>query len=332
MPHWKDIQSRHRLKKQTKLALMVLVLVAGLLVASWGSHFTKSLFSPFKLSVHSNRSYIWNGKFNINLLIRTNSVSLLSYSPREGRVVIISIPDETFLEVPSGLGLWQLRAVSGLGQAQKGMEGNKLLVDTLASFFAVPIDGFLDLSGLKSQKTAAEVVDTLRKNPFSGFSLLAPLKTNLTPWELVKLKVGMLSVRFDKVKQLDLVKLNVLDKATLPDGTPILTADPVKLDSVLDDLADPAIIAEHKTIAVLNATDRPQLALKWARMITNLGGNVIITANAGQRLKKVAIGGEESLTLTRLRQIFGLSDKISQSDGDLVPSRAQINLLLGDDL
>lgn len=322
---WKDTQSKVKRSRRTKLALGVLGLVVGLLVISWAVHFTQSLFSPWKDSASIHKNYSWNGEFNINLLLRTERISILVYNPKEEKIVIIDIPDETFLEVPHGFGSWQLRAVYELGESQKGIGGYKLLVDTLTSFLAVPIDGFLDFSALSPNKSAAEIVDTLKENPLSGVNFLSALKTNLTIWELLRLKLGISSVRFDKVKELDLNKLNVLDKEKLSDGTSIFTGDPVKLDSVLSDLADPTIISEHKSIAVFNATDQPQLAVKWARLITNLGGNVIITAN-GEKVNKTQVKGLPSATLKRLRQIFG-----ADSNQDATSSRAQINLLLGED-
>lgn len=306
------------------MALGVLGLLVGFLILSWAIRFTQSLFSPWKFTANYHRNYLWNGEFNINLLVRTSNISLLSYSPKQERITIINVPDETFLEVPHGFGSWQLRAVYGLG-------GNSLLKDTLTNFFAVPIDGFLDLSGLKPGKSAVEVVETLRKSPFSGFNLLSGLRTDLTIWELFKLKLGIGGVRFDKVKELDLESLSVLEKEKLFDGTEIYTADPVKLDSVLSDLVDPAITSEHKSIAVFNAADRPQLAQKAARLITNLGGDVIITTNAKEELAKTQVLGEKSATLRRLRQIFAVSDKMSSSSGNLASSRAEVNLFLGED-
>ena len=335
---WKDVQFKHKIKRKTKLALIVLGAVLSLLIVSWTIRFTQNLFSPGKLSTDKPRSYTWNGEFNLNLLIRTNSVSLVSFIPKEERVVIINIPDETFLEVSRGFGRWQLRSIYELGQSQKEVGGNKLLSETLTSIFGLPIDGFLDFSRLNGQQSAASVIETLRKNPLSGFNLLSALKTDLTPWELFKFKLKLSSVRFDKVKILDLNKLNVLDKGNLLDGTPVFTPDPVKIDSILSDLADPVIVSEHKSIAVFNATGEPQLAQKWARLITNLGGNVIITTNAKKSLEKTQVAGDGSLTLKRLKEIFDLDcqnnpkcGKISLEDEDLVSSRAQINLFLGKD-
>ena len=328
---WKDVQSKNKKARKVKLALGVLALVVGFLVVSWAIRFTQNLFSPWKLQTNQERSYIWNGEFNINLLIRSDHTSILTYNPKEGKVVIINIPDETFLNVPFGFGLWQLRAIYELGESQKGLGGGKLLMETLTNFLAVPIDGFLDLSSLQPRQSAAGVINTLRNNPFSGLNLLSSLKTDLTLWELIKLKLGIGAVRFDKIKELNLLELNVLDKENLPDGTLVFTADSVKLDSVLSDLADPTIMAEHKNIAVLNTTDRTQLAQKAARLITNLGGNVIIMANATQELKKTKVYGLESATLRRLKQIFTSGDKINYPVDDTASSRAQVNLLVGED-
>lgn len=312
------------------MALGVLGLVVGLLILSWVISFTQSLFTPWKTHTNIKRNYIWDTQFNINLLFRSKNISVVSLNPKQGRIVIINIPDEVFLEVPHGFNFWQLRAVYELGQSQKQVGGHKLLVDSLQVFLAIPIDGYLDFSAQKPAKSSLEVVETLRKNPFSGFNLLSGLKTNLTMWEILRLKFSIAGIRFDKVKSISLDKFGVLENETLPDGTPVFTADPVKLDSVLSDLADPAITEEHKTIAVFNATDRPQLAQKAARLITNLGGNVIITANAGERLKKTQVAGEKSATLKRLKQIFNLDDKISSSSADTA-SRAEVNLFLGED-
>lgn len=321
---WKDIQSKARRSRQTKLAVVVLGLVIGLVITSWVIRFTQSLFSPWKLSVKAERNYIWDDKFNINLLLRADQTSIFSYNPTEKKIVILNIPDETFLEVPKGFGFWQLRAVDKLG-------GDTLLVDTLRNFLGIPIDGFLDFSGPGISKSAVEIVEELRQNPFSGFNLMPSLKTDLTLWELVRLKLSITGVRFDKVAEINLDKQEILNKETLPDGTEVLTADPVKLDSVLVNLVDPAFTFEHKAIAIWNATNRPLLAQKAARLITNLGGNVIITSNAEEKLKKTMVYGEKSDSLKRLKQIFVLDDKISSSSANLEFSRAEINIFLGED-
>lgn len=314
----------------------ILFLIGLILLISWTVRFAKNLSSPLKNSSKIIRNYAWDKEFNINLVIRTDKVALFSYNPKEEKIVIVNIPDEAFLEIPYGFGSWQLRAVYKLGESQKNMGGDKLLVETLINLLGVPIDGFLDFEGLTVQEDTGKMIEEARKNPFWGLDLLSKIKTNLTLWELVKLKAAIASVRFDKIKQIDLEK--VLDASHLADGTSVLTTDIVKTDSVLTDLQDPTIFAEHKSIAVYNATNHPQLAQKWVRVITNLGGNVVITANAKSRLQNTVVLGEDSLTQKRLKQIFVLGcpnnpkcDTIEPDKEDLVSSRAQINIFLGED-
>ena len=310
---WKTVQSKKRKNKKTKLALTVLGLIVLLILFSQVQSLTQTLFSPWKLSASSDRPYSWNGEFNINLVLKDKDISFVSYNPKEQKIIIIKIPDETYLDVPQGFGKWQLRAVYDLGQSQ-------LLKNTLAGFFGLPVDGFVETN---------QLADFLQKNPFSFLSLLPSLKTDLTLWELMRLKIGLTKVRFDKIIEIDLVK--VLDKTSLPDGSSVLTADPVKLDGILS-LSEPSFVSEQKSIAVFNATDHPQLAQKANRLISNLGGHVIIVSNSKIRLKTTVTYGEKSATLTRLQQIFGADGKINpeQLEG-IESSRAEINLFLGED-
>lgn len=338
--NWKSLQSKNKTRKKVKLAVIVLGLLVGLILVSIVVRLVNSFFSPIKSFYKKN--YSWDGKFNINLLIRSKDISLLSLNPTDSSVIVFKIPDETFVEAPFGFGPWQLRAVYDLGENQKGLGGDKLLKETLTPFLGIPIDGFLDFA---LDESSSQIINTLRQNPVSGLNLFANLKTNLSVWELIQLKFKLNSVRFDKISELDLIKTNVLTKDQLSDGTSIFTSDTVKLDSILSSLADPRITEERKSIAVLNATNYPQLAGKWARLITNLGGNVIITANSSKKLVKTQVVGEESATLQRLRQIFELDcqnqvrfgqnkqkcDRINPLDEELVNQRAQITVFLGED-
>lgn len=313
---WKTVQSKKRKNKKTKLALTVLGLIVLLILFSQVQSLTQTLFSPWKLSASSDRSYFWNGEFNINLILKDKDISFVSYNPKEQKIIIIKIPDETYLDVPRGFGKWQLRAVYDLGQSQ-------LLKNTLAGFFGLPADGFVETNQLR---------DFLQKNPFSFLSLLPSLKTDLTLWELLRLKMSLSKVRFDKISELNLLKSGVLDRASLSDGSQVFIADFVKMDSILSDLADPNLVSEQKSVAIFNATDHPQLAQKANRLISNLGGHVIIVSNSKIRLKTTVTYGEKSATLTRLQQIFGADGRINpQQLEDFESSRAQINLFLGED-
>ncbi len=188
-------------------------------------------------------------------------------------------------------------------------------------------------------------MDHFRGNLFSGMKILPELHSDLTGFELVRLKLGLLQVRFDRINQIDLEKLSVLEKQKLADGSEVFIVDPIRLDSVMSDLEDPKIKSENLSVAIFNATEYPLLAAKTKRLITNMGGNVIVTQNAPRKVEKsyvdfgsTVVEGEKSKTLDRLKQIFDLGcskdpkcDKISVADLGLAASRAQIIVILGED-
>lgn len=302
MPSWKIAQSRKNKAKQTKLAVIVLGLIILLLICSQVVRFSKVLMNPM---TKSDRAYRWDGQFNINLVLKDQGISLVSYNSKDHTVTSIAVPDTTFLDVPGGFGKWQLRAVYELG-------GSDLLKKTLSDFFGLPLDGYVEGKSI------------LDKNLFS-----LDLKTDLTLLELIRLKFNLSQVRFDKIQEIDLGQ--VLPKTTLPDSSEVFIFDSVKLDSVLTELFDPSFVSEQKSVAIFNATDHPALAQKAARLVSNLGGHVIITTNTKALLKKTIVIGEQSLTLKRLKQIFMTSDTIDPKDENLEASRAQINIFLGED-
>lgn len=331
MTGWKSIQTKKKVKEKTKLGLLVLGLIILSLLFAQIFSFTKTLFSPWKQQQAQKRNYTWDSQFNINLLFRSKRVSFISYNPTEQKISIVDIPDETYLEVSHGFGNWQLGSVFELG-------GDKLLKDTLIALLGQPIDGFLDFSGKFKNKSAAEIIDQIRRNPVGSINILPNLKTDLTLLELIRLNFAFSSVRFDKITQINLLEAGSLTEGHLLDGTPVLIPDLDKIDTALINLADPKIKNDHKFITIFNGTNTPLFAQKWARLITNMGGNVITTTNAGVKIDKTIVVGETSDTLKRLQQVFNFKCKIEdclkiqKTDEDLSKSRGQINVKLSSDL
>ncbi len=339
---WKAIQSQKQIAKKTKLALMLLLIVLGILVLAQAVKFTRSLFSPWKQS-STQKNYIWKADYNINVLIRAKGISLLTFSPQNERITIIDLPDSIFFEIPHGFGKWMLSSVFNLGESQKDLGGDRLLADSISSLFALPVDGFMDFSGKFSSLAPADLISEIRKSPISGFDMMADIKTDLTPLELLRLKWGLSSVRFDKITKIDLEKSEILSKEKLADGTEVLVVDAIRLDSVLLDIIDPILQSEHQTIAIFNTTNHPLLAQKAARIITNMGGDVVITSNSQVKAQSTQAVGEKSRTLNRIKQIF--EKPVCKPDGKnpsgcvrmdpnlekQASSRAQINLFLGED-
>lgn len=337
MPSWKSVQSRRKHKQKTKLALLVLGLIVLLLILSQVVNLSRTLLSPWKIG-STQKNYSWDGQFNINLIFRSKGIALVSYNPTDQKITVVDIPDETYLTSSHSFGDWQIRSLFDLGENQQGLGGDKLLKDTLTDFLGQPIDGFLDFSGSYKSKSAKEIVDIIRSSPSGPVNILSNLKTDLTLWELLRLKFALGEVRFDKLTEIDLQRAGVLEKKQLLDGTEVLIADLNILDTTLTFLSDPKIKNEHKTIALFNGADKALFAQKWARLIANMGGEVIILSNAQTKLDKTIVLGEKSDTLKRLQQIFNFHcseqdcDKIQKTDLDIAESRGQINIKLALDL
>lgn len=321
--HWKKHQHQSKVKKKTKLALLVLGLLIILLVLYQLINLIKLIHHP--LNSQDKKIYTWNGEFNLNLIFTTKPLNLFSYNAKEKKATILTIPDETYIDVARGFGKWQVRSIIDLGKTSN-ISGNTLLKESLSSFFGIPIDGFSSIN----------LVDSFRGNIFSGISVLPKMETDLTLLELARLKIGLLQVRFDKIEQIDLLDLGILERQKLADSTQVLVGDPAKLDSILTDFADGQIRGEHLSISIFNATNKPLLAQKAKRLITNLGGNVIALQNAPRSIKKGYVEGDKSQTLERLSQIFSPNceskcDRIPKEDLGAVVGRAQIIVVLGED-
>ncbi len=332
---WKTVQSKKRIQKRTRLALIFLGMIALVIILGNLVRLTQTLFSPWKLNSLQSKNYSWNNDFNLNLVIKKDSaISLLVFNPKDSKVALINIPPETLVEVPHGFGKWQVRSVYDLGETDQKGTGVELLEDSLTSFLAVPIDGFLDIGSLQKVSDAEQLVSLFRENLIGGFMSTFSIKSDLTLWELFRLKFGIASVRFDKVQNLSLSQ--GLEKNNLADGTEVLIPDPIRIDGILEDLADPIIKSEHKNIAIFNATEKTGLAQKAARIVTNMGGSAIILTNASKKIRSTQVLGEKSQTLNRMIQVFQKPcklncDKIDPKDETLVSSRAQINIILGED-
>lgn len=329
---WKVIQKREIIKKRTKLGLAILGLLIAIILVGNLVKLVQTFFSPWNISHTSTKNYIWNGEFNLNLIAKKkSSIFVISYKPKDEKLIVFEIPGNLIVDVPFGFGSWQIRSVYELGETNKKGSGVDLLKKSAATLLGAPMDGFLDLERL-DVSNIDQLVEFLGQNFIFSLPSLTKIKTDLTLWELVRFKIGSM-VRFDKMEKLNLE--DVLDNGKLNDGSEIYRADPVKIDSLNVYFEDRIIKSELLSIAIFNATDSVGLAQRVARMIGNIGGNVIITSNT-KEVNKSFVFGQNSKTLERLEQIFGSCRK-SEIDCDRIPmeeiasSRAQINVILGDD-
>lgn len=325
-----------RTKPSAKLAILALGLLVAFIFFGKVAVFIADLSKPFSKDILTEKRYSWDGKTSVNIAIKSSSIAVLNYNPLDKKVVLMKIPDDTYFDLPKGMGQWRAGAIYDLGQEENPQVGSELLKRSLSKLLGLPIDGFITLKGDAGQKPADQLVDSLRGNPIHTISFMKQIETDLTPLETFGLLRDLGSVRSDKISIVDISRSDITDSTLLPDSSRVLGVDNVKLDLfVREEMADPIIENEGKSIAIFNATTHPGLAFNATREVTNLGGNVIFTATTDQYLPQtIIVYSGKSSTGDRLAQIYApqcLPKKCRSTDPKITSSRADINIVLGED-
>lgn len=326
LPRWRQEQKNKRRRKVfifIKLVFYLVLLGLIFLVA----------FSLLKLTKESSL----NKDSRSTIILATKPILVLSFEP-QGDFTVISLPEKTYLEVNHGFGSYRLGAVWELGMME-GLKG-KLLAETVQEFLGVPINGWI------GPKNDSWLVSLNQENFLQGkneltswFKLLKPrelfrsyqnLETNLTFVDFIRLWFSAKFTRFDKIKFVDLESGPALTVLTLADGTKALTADQKLVDNLLLDLfKEQKIVQEHLTLGILNGTERAGLANRLARLITNLGGDVVSVINGQEKISRCQIKGNgqalESYTGQLLAKIYDC-EKIT----DQTEARADLQITIGE--
>lgn len=222
----------------------------------------------------SYRGRIWDYPGRLNLL-DSNNLILTSVSDVGAELVEIKLPKEPFVEVPGGYGSYRLKDIKSLGESEGG-KSEELLRVTVSSLLGIPVD--VEVKSLTFWDKAKTW--WLRKSPQR------------------------------RVKTIDLETLPVFVEEERADGAKIKKIETSKVDFYLTRLFwEKALREESLKIGVFNASTRPGLAQRAARLIENIGGLVVEVANweedgLDQCRIKTDKEHQRSITFLRLRRIF----------------------------
>lgn len=288
--------------------------------------------------IFSYQKRIWQqGRFNFVLV--DDAVFVFSLCQRDKSLNVVKIPENTYLEVTSGFGLYRVGAVYPLGQLEG--RGGPLLMETIQEFLGVPIEAYTNISSkLKAQsaKLDKEKIVDLKRKVISWQIFLKPrktlrflkrdLETNLTFWDLAKIWWQLKKVNPAKLYYLDLDQRGTLIDFSLPDGGIGKKGDPLLLDSLLVQFFfEPQVREEKISIQVLNGTDYPGLARQASRIITNLGVKVAEMAKTEERVERCQLRGTgkelKSFTFQKIQKIFDCQVIRQETEG--------LKLIIGED-
>lgn len=178
--------------------------------------------------------------------------------------------------------------------------------ENIYKFLEVPIDGEVASNFLDLNKATPSVLSSI----FFDFK---DIKTNLTI--------------------LDLLRILLFTKTTSPGSFTERTVsgdlDETSLDKVsLILFSDPKISDENLSIEIINASEEYRVGNRCARLITNMGGHVVLVSTSQNLQDKSVIlyKGEKSYTVKRLGKIFGFEVLKNKSQ-----SLADITIQIGKD-
>lgn len=328
----KSARRKFHNKKTSKLAIGIsaLVVLVCLIILSKTISLISGLNQPFAPdSTAISKQIFWDGRGVINTAIMADHTYILSFNPYQKSLLLLKIPDETYVSVPFNFGKWNLGSVYKLGQSENPPIGAMLFKKTLEKNLSLPISSYI--LDQKVNTSFEKKLTSLRQNPVENINFLGQIKTDLSLLEYIKLFWALRSVRFDRVKILDLGDSDFTSWIILRDGSRVISIDQDELDDYMQKyFADSKIKDEGLSIGIYNTTDHPGLAETAARFIKNMGGRVVFTANSKSRLDQTMIIGDKSYTYNILTQIF-ISQKLLSLSSSLDTSRADINIFLGED-
>lgn len=275
---------------------------------------------------------IWDGKHQLNFVVQAGQVMVFSLHPEDSILNILTISPETHIPVARNFGEYQIGNIYQLGELEK-IDGGELLRLSLQEFLAVPIDGQIIVKNPKLKvQSQNESLEQGKLFPLYFCLLKRNCKTNLTWWDLTRVFLKINQLKPGQIKTIDFDQTGIIKEKILPDNSTILQPDYLVIDQLSFKLfSDKSALDERITVSVLNGTSRPGLAKKVARLVKNLGAEIISTGNTNNNFKKSVIYYsnekiKDSYTLSRLVKTLQITkiEKNNQIKGD-------INLLLGED-
>lgn len=228
----------------------------------------------------------------ITWVVDYGDIALVTHDPIANTVTAITLPGDTSVTLPNNLGRFRISALFDVGELKKSGDGGELLKQGAQYVFNVPVDGYMKISLTKaldmSDTTAlkqqlASIIMPLKLIKTRNFE--KQLKTDLKTGDLFALWWQMRQVRFDKITLISGEKALSAAGVELADGSKVLGISEDKLDNLIGDNFVLAPVAkESATVAVLNASGVYGEGSRYAKMLENVGANVIKVEGAEKEL------------------------------------------------
>lgn len=273
---------------------------------------------------------------------------------------VLSVPTNIYVDVAYGKGFYRLDKVYALGAIMEQRENMTLLKETFEKNFAVPVDRYIivgeefpqfldksigfETSDINKESSFQDAVVTLlsqNRHLFQGIRgflnalelkelSFGEVESNLSSREFIRLvrSLGLMSIEKAEGHEIgeDLLFVQEIE------GNEETLLDTIKLDFFIqNNYYDYYVRQEHLKTKIFNGTSTPLVATKAARLVKNLGAEVIEVGNEDETdhsILKIAKEEAETETVRRLARFFDA--EIEYIDVPEV-ERANIQLIIGKD-
>lgn len=342
---WKSLKKRFQIRKRVRHFGLVLLVFSSVLLTLGAIYAWHYLSQPFASAAETFGTTVsWDGQQPLNLLwleveesegeaVPLANLSVISLNPTSDHLTVFTLSLNYTINLSASLaggleqGDHQLHTVYGAGNLMEPKQGVELAAKAASYLLGVSIDGYLVVESSGLQQLGEHLGESDLKGYFTignvtqlpRVLLLARryLRTNLSLGELARVVYFLCRVRSDRVKVIEL------------DGD--ILADPGTVDTIVAPLVqDEGLVSERLKVQVLNGTVKPGLATFVARVVRNMGGEVIRVGNyERQDLTKgfLILNESGSYTAKRLARMFGVVD--SHPPRSSVEKRADITIVLG---
>jgi len=314
---------RRKIRKKLSLKILRFVFYFFLLLVL--SFLSLKVYRVFK---HSR----WQGKENFNLVIQAEeSFYLLLLKPETSSLKVLTIPENTYLQVPPQYGFYPLRNIYSLGE-QEFDNGGQLLSLSLGDFLGAPVKAWLKINQ-KIEPSRRNLLFLIFKNVF-----LRKGRSNLTTIDSLKVMWVLGGLKRSSFDLINLEETTVLSEATRVDGQKFLKANSLLIDQLfLGVFEEEQVREESLRLAVFNASELEELAQKVGRALKNLGCEVVMVSNLScdnppcKREKSELIYQDEAIsqsaTFRKIKGFYPLEIKQDKIEG----AKVDLMIILGED-
>ena len=173
----------------------------------------------------------------------------------------------------------------------------------------------------------------LLKVPIDGFMLSNSLDLNQRADSLFLKAIFNYKTLQTNLTIIDLLKILIFSKTVMPSliNTKNISGDltPSEIDKVVGQLvSDEFIEKDNQTIRIINGTDIGGLGNRLARLVTNMGGDVIIVAteNSPKKASTISYIDQKTYTVERLQKVLGYP-VVRQANNAI----SDITIIIGED-